>query len=130
MKPSIEHPRVFVSYAWGSQEYQDIVLSLARDLMSDGIDVIIDKWNLKEGNDTYSFMEKMVNDPDVTNVLILLDPIYSKKANERSGGVGTETQIISPEIYDKVTQDGLGFLKLMFMITTMTDLLLKAFFII
>ena len=37
--------------------------------------------------------------------LILLDPIYEKKANGRNGGVGTETQIISPEIYNKVKQE-------------------------
>ncbi len=28
-----------------------------------------------------------------------------KKSNDRSGGVGTETQIISPEIYKKVKQE-------------------------
>ncbi len=105
MKPTIEHPKVFISYAWGSKEYQARVLSLARDLYSDGIEVLLDKWNLKEGHDTYAYMEKSVNDTEVTNVLILLDPIYAQKANERTGGVGTETQIISPEIYNKVTQE-------------------------
>lgn len=41
-------------------------------------------------------MEQSVTDATITNVLILLDPVYEKKANERHGGVGTETQIISP----------------------------------
>lgn len=105
MKPTIEHPKVFISYAWGTQEYQNRVLSLARDLQTDGIEVLLDKWNLKEGHDTYAYMEQSVNDPNVTNVLLLLDPVYAKKADDRSGGVGTETQIISPEIYNKVTQE-------------------------
>ena len=105
MKPTIEHPKVFISYAWGSQEYQNIVLSLASDLQSDGVEVLLDKWNLKEGHDTYAYMEQSVNDPTVTNVLILLDPVYAEKADGRSGGVGTETQIISPEIYNNVTQE-------------------------
>ncbi len=105
MKPTIEHPKVFISYAWGTQEYQDRVLSLARDLQTDGIEVLLDKWNLKEGHDTYAYMEQSVNDPNVTNVLLLLDPVYAKKADDRSGGVGTETQIISPEIYNNVTQE-------------------------
>ena len=65
----------------------------------------IDKWSLKEGNDTYAFMEQSVTNPSITNVLILLDPQYEKKSNDRSGGVGTETQIISPEIYNQVKQD-------------------------
>lgn len=47
-------------------------------------------------------MEKSVLDESITNVLILIDPTYAKKANERAGGVGTETQIISAEVYNKV----------------------------
>ena len=105
MKPINEHPKVFISYAWGCQEYQKRVLALATELQRDGIEVLLDKWSLKEGHDTYAFMEQSVNDSSVTNVLLLLDPIYAKKANERSGGVGTETQIISPEIYNKVKQE-------------------------
>lgn len=105
IKPKIEQPKVFISYAWSSEDYQNKVLAFATDLMRDGIDVVFDKWSLKEGNDTYSFMEKSVTDDTITNVLILLDPIYAKKANDRAGGVGTETQIISSEIYNKVTQE-------------------------
>lgn len=105
MKPINEHPKVFISYAWGGQEYQKRVLALATELQRDGIEVLLDKWSLKEGHDTYAFMEQSVNDSSVTNVLLLLDPIYAKKANERSGGVGTETQIISPEIYKQTKQE-------------------------
>ena len=101
MRNRIEHPKVFISYAWGSEDYKIKVLSFATDLMNDGIEVILDQWSLKEGNDTYAFMEQSATDPTITNVLILLDPVYEKKANGRDGGVGTETQIISPEIYNK-----------------------------
>ena len=105
MKSTIEHPKVFISYAWGTEDYRLKVRSFATDLIENGIDVLLDQWSLKEGNDTYAFMEQSVTDPTITNVLILLDPIYEKKANERHGGVGTETQIISPEIYNKVKQE-------------------------
>lgn len=105
MKTIIEHPKIFISYAWGTEDYKAKVLSFATDLMNDGIEVVIDQWSLKEGNDTYAFMEQSVTDSTLTNVLILLDPIYEKKANGRDGGVGTETQIISPEIYNKVKQE-------------------------
>lgn len=104
MNRKIDNPKVFISYAWGTEEYQAKVLTFATSLMQDGIDVIFDKWSLKEGNDTYAYMEGCVTDNSVTNVIILLDPVYTEKANSRSGGVGTETQIISPEIYGKVTQ--------------------------
>lgn len=104
MKAKIENPKIFISYAWGDKENQNRVLFFASSLMSDGIDVIIDKWNLREGNDKYAFMEKSVTDSSVTNVLILLDPLYASKADTKEGGVGTETQIISPEIYEKTAQ--------------------------
>jgi len=104
-KPKIEHPKVFISYAWGSEEYQEKVLSFATELINDGIDVQLDKWSLKEGNDTYSFMKQSVTDPSITNVLMLLNEQYKIKADLRSGGVGTETQIISPKIYKEVKQE-------------------------
>ena len=100
----IEKPKVFISYAWGDQDYQQRVLAFAESLMGDGIDVLLDKWSLKEGNNTYAFMERSVTDNSVTNVLILIDPLYEKRANTRQGGVGTETQIITPEIYNKTEQ--------------------------
>ena len=105
MKKSISNPKVFISYAWGDKDYQNEVLSFATKLRGEGIDAILDKWDLSEGNDTYAFMEKCVNDPSITNVLILLDPLYAKKANDHTGGVGTETQIISAKVYKEVEQD-------------------------
>lgn len=105
MKIKIEKPKVFISYAWGSDEYQNKVLAFVTQLRSDGIDTVFDKWDLVEGNNTYAFMEKCVTDPSVTNVLMLLDPIYAKKADDHSGGVGTETQIISAKVYKEVAQD-------------------------
>lgn len=104
MKKKIEHPKVFISYAWGTEVYNEKVILFATDLKRDGVDVVFDRWQLKEGNDTYAFMEKSVSDESITNVLILLDPVYAQKANDRAGGVGTETQIISPEVYNKVEQ--------------------------
>lgn len=48
MRNRIEHPKVFISYAWGSEDYKIKVLSFATDLMNDGIEVILDQWSLKE----------------------------------------------------------------------------------
>lgn len=105
MNKAIDNPKVFISYAWGSKEHQDKVLSFATRLMNDGVDVILDKWSLVEGNDMNAFMEKCVSDSTVTNVLMLLDKNYAEKADNKSGGVGTETQIISAQVYQKVDQD-------------------------
>lgn len=47
----------------------------------------------------------MVTAPEVKKVIIISDKEYANKANGRNGGVGTETQIISKEIYDNEKQD-------------------------
>jgi hypothetical protein len=73
-------------------------------LVADGIDVILDVYDLKEGHDKYAFMERMVTDESVTHVLVICDRKYSEKADARKAGVGTESQIISKEVYEKVDQ--------------------------
>lgn len=99
----VDKPKVFISYAWTSEEYKDKVLSFAAQLIQDGVDVLLDRYQAP-GTDLIAFMERSVNDESVMNVLILMDEGYAAKANKRQGGVGTEAQIISPEIYDKVEQ--------------------------
>lgn len=100
-----ETPKIFISYSWTTLKHEDWVINLAERLVSDGVDVIIDKWNLKEGHDKFNFMETMVKSDDIQKVLIILDKKYSDKAEQRAGGVGTETQIISPKIYGDVSQE-------------------------
>ena len=85
-------PKIFISYAWVSS---DLVLELAQRLVSHGVDVVLDKWDLKEGQDKYAFMERCVNDSKITKVLIVYDKAYAQKANDRTGGVGDETVILS-----------------------------------
>ncbi len=96
--------RVFISYSWSSPGHQDRIRQWAEQLISDGVDVVLDIWDLKEGDDKYAFMEKMVTDESVTHVLIFSDSEYAAKADSRKSGVGTESQIISHEIYSKVKQ--------------------------
>lgn len=64
----------------------------------------MDKCDLKEGHDAVAFMEKMVTDPEIKKVAIICDEKYATKADGREGGVGTETQIISREVYEKQDQ--------------------------
>ena len=64
-KIRIENPKVFISYAWGSDEYQNKVLAFASSLIGVGIDVVMDKWSMSEGDDTNAFMEKCVSDPTI-----------------------------------------------------------------
>lgn len=97
--------KVFISYSWGDKEHQDWIVNLGTRLINDTVDVVLDKWSLKDGHDIHSFMEEMVKAEDIFRVLIVSDSRYKEKANEREGGVGTETQIITPNIYNKQKQE-------------------------
>jgi len=94
-------PKVFMSYSWVCS---DGVIELAERLVNDGVDVILDVWELKEGQDKYAFMERCVTDDTISKVLMICDKSYAEKANSREGGVGDETMVISPEIYAKATE--------------------------
>jgi len=98
-------PKLFISYSWSNAEHEQWVIDLASELRESGVDVILDKWDLKEGHDAVAFMEKMVTDPDIKKVAIICDEKYAAKADGRAGGVGTETQIISREVYENQAQE-------------------------
>lgn len=97
-------PKAFISYSWSSQAHQDLVREWSERLVTDGVDVVLDLFDLKEGHDKYAFMERMVTDPQVSHVLVICDKKYAEKADARVKGVGTESQIISKEVYEKVEQ--------------------------
>lgn len=95
---------MFISYSWSTEDHQAWVIRLATQLREAGVDVILDKWDLREGQDAHAFMERMVSDPEIKKVVLICDRVYAEKANTRRGGVGTETQIITPELYAKTDQ--------------------------
>jgi hypothetical protein len=99
------NPKTFISYSWTSPEHEARVMQLANHLVESGVDVVIDKWNLREGHDAHAFMEQMVTNPEIKKVLLVCDQAYAAKADGRRGGVGTETQIITADIYGKEAQD-------------------------
>ena len=99
------NPKAFISYSWTTPDHEEWVLQLATDLRENGVKAILDKWELKEGYDVNKFMERMVNDKDVKKVIMICDKEYVRKANERTGGVGIETQIITSKIYGQHSQD-------------------------
>ena len=100
----LKEPKAFISYSWTSPGHQERVRSWADRLMNDGVKVMLDIYDLKPGQDKYHFMEKMVTDDSVKHVLMMCDKSYKEKADKRKSGVGTESQIISNEVYEKVEQ--------------------------
>lgn len=92
-------PKVFISYAWESEEHRAWVRSLADRLLADGIEAIVDQYDLGLGDRLPQFMEESVSSADY--VLIVCTPAYKVKADARVGGVGYEGHIISDELYSK-----------------------------
>lgn len=99
---AIATKKVFISYSWA---VQDRVIELAERLIANGVDVVLDVYDLKEGQDKYAFMEQSVHDPSIDRVLIICDRTYTEKADDRTGGVGDETVIISPDVYGQMRQE-------------------------
>lgn len=92
-----KHPKVFISYSWDDKEHEEWVLKLAKELRSNnGIDVILDKWDMKLGKPLTHFMAHAVTDSD--RVICVMTPNYKKKTENLDGGVGVEYSIITAEI--------------------------------
>lgn len=97
-------PKVFISYSWSSEAHKQWVLELAEKLVAkSGVEVILDRWHGVVGHDRFHFMEESIKVAD--KVLVICDKTYCEKANGRHGGVGTETIIITPDVYKDTKQE-------------------------
>lgn len=86
----VDSPKAFISYSRTDADHIRVV-ELAEELVESGVDVVLDEWHLQEGQDLYAFMEQAVTDPEMDKVIVISDEEYARKADEREGGVGTET---------------------------------------
>lgn len=102
---STDQPRAFLSYAWSGPAQRARVKTFADRLLGNGIDVVLDIYDNRPGHDLSAFMERTVTDASVGFVLVIADSAYAAKADARQGGVGTETQLISREVYDRIDQE-------------------------
>lgn len=89
-------PVVFISYSHDSEDHKAWVLQLATRLRYNGVEVILDRWNLSLGSDLASFMERGLSQS--TRVICICSTPYVTKANEGKGGAGYEKQIMTAEI--------------------------------
>ena len=99
----IKNPVCFISYAWESEQHSTWVRELAEYLQRNGVNTILDQWDLRPGMDMAHFMEKSISTSDY--VLLICTPLFSQKANEGIGGVGYEKNIVTSEILKKIKPD-------------------------
>jgi TIR domain len=87
---------VFMSYSWDSDDHKNWVRLLAERLVSNGVHVFLDQWDVQYGESLTQFMDEKIPESDF--VLIICTPAYAVKSVRRQGGVGYEAQIVSARI--------------------------------
>jgi len=96
-------PKVFVSYSHDSELHKNWVLTLATRLVANGVNVLLDQWDLTLGSDLPRFMESGLAAAD--RVLAICTSEYVEKANTGIGGVGYEKMILTAQLMQNVTAD-------------------------
>lgn len=96
-------PRLFVSYSHDSQAHKDWVLALATRLVANGVDVVLDQWDLTLGSDLPRFMEAGLT--GAQRVLAVCSELYVEKANAGIGGVGYEKMILTAQLMQSISGD-------------------------
>lgn len=89
-------PKVFISYSWDSEEHKNWVAQLGGALRQRGVDVILDQWHARPGDDLAAFMARSIQDAD--RVLVVCTERYASKAAGRDGGVGYEHMMVTGQL--------------------------------
>lgn len=100
------HPKLFISYSWDNEinnDHKNWVLKLATDLRRHGVDVILDQWDARLGNDLAFFMEQGLTNSQL--VICVCSAQYTAKANQKKGGVGYEKRIICNDLISDANRD-------------------------
>jgi hypothetical protein len=96
-------PNVFISYSHDSDLHKEWVLTLATRLVANGVNVLLDQWDLTLGSDLPRFMESGLTAAD--RVLAICTNQYVEKADAGMGGVGYEKMILTAQLMQNVTAD-------------------------
>lgn len=72
-------------------------------MRNNGIDSIIDQWELKPGDDLPHFMETHLSNAD--KIIMICSDKYVEKANSGTGGVGYEKMILTSNLLKNIDQN-------------------------
>ena len=89
-------PRVFLSYSHDSEAHKAWVLQLAERLRYGGVEVTLDQWQVRFGEDVVRFMDQGIREAD--RVLMVCTANYVATAEERKGGAGYEGMIVTGHV--------------------------------
>ena len=77
--------KLFISYSWTNQDHETWVLNLAKELVENGVHVVIDKWDLKEVEQEFRAQIEMAlkNIPQLSHLTgHMLSTGFTKEVNE------------------------------------------------
>jgi len=102
----VSHPKVFISYSHDSPEHADRVLALSDRLRADGIDCVLDQYELSPSEGFPRWMDRQIRATDF--VLMICTPTYYRRVmgEEKPGsgmGVAWESTLIYQYIYNAGT---------------------------
>jgi len=100
LEPLRRPPQAFISYSWDSPEHRAWVTQLAMALRQNGIEVVLDQWHVRPGEDLAHFMARSVRESD--RVLMICTETYVQKAQQRQGGVGYEQMLVTAQMMREV----------------------------
>jgi TIR domain len=89
-------PKVFISYSHDTPDHKAWVLTFAEALREQGVDAVLDQWDLKLGQDVVAFMQHGIAEAD--RVIMICSDTYVLKAEAGLGGVGYERLIVTAEV--------------------------------
>ena len=94
MKAKKNNPTVFISYSHEPPEHKQWVIELATRLIrEEGIDVMLDHWDLRLGASVPEYMKTSSKKADY--IILIWTEKYVEKVNEPVGGVGYENLIFT-----------------------------------
>ncbi len=96
-------PKIFFSYSHDDLKHKKWVLDLATRARNNGINSILDQWELTPGDDLPHFMETNLASSDY--ILMICTDRYVQKANAGKGGVGYEKMIITSNLLNSIDEN-------------------------
>lgn len=87
--------KVFISYTREDNEHNKWVENFAAALRCNGLDAILDTWDLPLGASITKFMETNIRES--ARILVICTPKLKEKADLRIGGAGYETGLMTGE---------------------------------
>ncbi|NVZ92447.1 toll/interleukin-1 receptor domain-containing protein [Pseudomonas yamanorum] len=96
-------PKVFISYSHDTEAHKNWVLTLATRLVANGVDVVLDQWDLTLGSDLPRFMESGLT--EAHRIITICTQSYVAKANSGVRGVGYEKMILTAQLMQDMSSD-------------------------